>query len=470
MATHSFPQSLPASPSLSQLKLQARELRSSYQSGDVDAVARARASHPKPDRLNGSGLSQADALLVTAREYGFVSWPRLKRHVDDYEGVEAAVRLLLKQWTNGDEAARETLMDGHHSLKRFENLDPASPELSDSDARILLSNKRGYAHWVKYDNYLHLDPAVRDVIEAIQSNDLDALKDALRADPEAANPHYVHGYVPTDPDFTNYIKDSIPLFEVSESVFNGTIPVGTNETAMVEALIAAGADPEIDHGHPLTAAVSYNAIHVVRALLAGGATVDGPYGHGCPMAFALHFGYQEMIQLLADHGARLDLRFAAGIGDLDRVKSFINDDGSLKPDAGIQADPYTRSESTNDPERYRMERMPENILHQAFYFACRSNYLAVADYLLSFDIDINVWVPGLDQNAPVLNWCARGSSPGATKAHDGVGPKMLERIRFLLDHGADPNAPAQRGSQALDWASTDAVKALLKEYGAEASS
>ncbi len=468
MATRSFPQSLPASPSLSQLKLQAKELRTGYKSGNVDAVARAKASHPKPDRLNGSGLSQADALLVTAREYGFSSWPRLKRHVEDYEGVEADIRDLREQWANGDEASRTELMGGHHSLHRFENLDPSSPELSDRDARILLSNKRGYAHWVKYDNYLHLDPGVRDVIEAIQRNDLEGLKAALNADPDGANPHYVHGYVPSDPDFTSYINDSIPLFEVSENVFNGTIPVGTNETAMVEALLAAGADPEYDHGHPMTAAVGYHAIHVTRALLEGGAKVDGPYGHGCPMAFALHFGYTEMQQLLIDRGARLDLRFAAGIGDLDRVKSFINDDGSLKPDAGIQADPYTRSESPDDPERYRMERTRENILHQAFYFACRSDHLEVAEYLLSFDIDLNTYVPGLDQSAPVIHWCAgMGSSAGATKVHQSLEPRILARVFFLLENGADPNVEERRGRRALAWAATDAVKDLLKQHGAE---
>ena len=141
MATHSYPKSFPASPSLDQLKLQAKELRSAFTSGDVDAMARVRASHPKPDRLTGSGLSQADALLVTAREYGFVSWPRIKRHVEDYESVETEVRLLREQWADGDEASRKALMDGHHSLRRFENLDPTSSELTDDDARILLSNK-----------------------------------------------------------------------------------------------------------------------------------------------------------------------------------------------------------------------------------------------------------------------------------------------------------------------------------------
>ncbi len=139
------------------------------------------------------------------------------------------------------------------------------------------------------------------------------------------------------------------------------------------------------------------------------------------MAFALHIGYPDVIQLLVERGARLDLRFAAGVGDLDRVKSFINDAGSLKPDAGIQADPYTRSASPDDPGRYQMERTRENILHQAFYFACRSNNLDVADYLFSSDIDINAWVPGLDQAAPILHWCVGwGSSAGATKAHDGL--------------------------------------------------
>lgn len=49
----------------------------------------------------------------------------------------------MKKWAEGDFDTRKALMEGHHNLRRFENLDPATSELSENDARILLANKRG---------------------------------------------------------------------------------------------------------------------------------------------------------------------------------------------------------------------------------------------------------------------------------------------------------------------------------------
>ncbi len=377
--------------------------------------------------------------------------------------MERDVRELQRAFTEGDAASRKRLIEGYHSLQRFENLDPEADELSEHDAQVLLANKRGFAHWVKYYDFLNLDIGVRDAIRATQANDPERLKVILSHEPEAANPHYRHGYEPLDPNFRNYSNDSIPLFEVSENIFRGTIPVGTNEYAMTEALIEAGADPEIDHGHPMTAAVSFNAINVARALLDHGAAVDGPYGHGCPMAFVMHFGFTDMAELLVERGARLDLRFAAGVGDLATLKSFINGDGSLKDGAGVQADPYTRSNSPDDQSRYQMPRTRENILHQAFYFACRAARFEAAEFLFDQGIDINAVVPGLDVNATTLHWCCWwGSSEGQTLDREATEVRCLAATRFLLAHGADPNSTnARNDSSPMNWAATEAIKKLL---------
>lgn len=379
-------------------------------------------------------------------------------------GGREDIRDLRKSFAEGDSASRKKLIDGYHDLGCFENLDPEADELSDHDARVLLANKRGYAHWVKYYDYL--DPGVRDVITSIQRNDLEGLKRALSLDHRAANPNYREGYEPIDPEFRNFNNDSIPLFEVSENVFSGTIPVDTHEYEMAEALIEAGGDPDFDHGHPLTAAVSYNAINVVRALLDGGATIDGPYGHGCPMAFAMHFGFTQVTEQLASAGAKLDLRFAAGIGYLTTLKSFILTDGTLKESAGELADPYTRSESPDDPGRYRMERTRENVLHQALYFACRAGKLDAAAFLLEQGIDLNAPVPGLDVNATALHWCSWwGTSEGNTVDWAETEKRCIGATRFLLEHGADPmNTQAHNNSTPLDWASSDSVKAVISEH------
>jgi len=68
---------LPARPSLDSLRKQAKKLARDIVAGDTDAIARARAQLP-PAELP---LSQRDAQLVLAREYGFPGWKDLLKEV-----------------------------------------------------------------------------------------------------------------------------------------------------------------------------------------------------------------------------------------------------------------------------------------------------------------------------------------------------------------------------------------------------
>lgn len=73
--------SLPARPSLEQLKKRAKELLRAIRAADPAAVARLGSHlsrHPRDATL-------ADAQLVIAREHGFTSWARLKHHVQAIE-------------------------------------------------------------------------------------------------------------------------------------------------------------------------------------------------------------------------------------------------------------------------------------------------------------------------------------------------------------------------------------------------
>ena len=81
--------SLPTRPSLESLRKQAKKLARDATAGDAAAVARARAHLPTVDLP----LSQRNAQLVIAREYGFAGWPDLTREVDKRtgKGLERAV-------------------------------------------------------------------------------------------------------------------------------------------------------------------------------------------------------------------------------------------------------------------------------------------------------------------------------------------------------------------------------------------
>lgn len=78
---------IPLSPSLEQLKNQAKDFLKAYRSDDPQARRRAQASlsqptRPTPAGSHRRGFQLSDALLIIAREHGFSSWPRLKAAVE----------------------------------------------------------------------------------------------------------------------------------------------------------------------------------------------------------------------------------------------------------------------------------------------------------------------------------------------------------------------------------------------------
>ena len=86
------PRILPDRPSLESLRKQAKKLARDMGAGNADAIARAKAQLPRAELP----LSQRDAQLVLAREYGFAGWLDLREEVLkrtsnslEWAGVEA---------------------------------------------------------------------------------------------------------------------------------------------------------------------------------------------------------------------------------------------------------------------------------------------------------------------------------------------------------------------------------------------
>jgi ankyrin repeat protein len=78
-----MPLSLPSRPHLDQLKKQAKDLLAEWRAGDAEALSSLREHHPAYRAATAAiELRLADAQLVTARRYGFPSWPRLKEEVE----------------------------------------------------------------------------------------------------------------------------------------------------------------------------------------------------------------------------------------------------------------------------------------------------------------------------------------------------------------------------------------------------
>ena len=86
------PHSLPARPSLEQLKNQAKDLLKAYRAGQPSAVARFRESMPRlfgavNDHPDPPSVSLRDAQHVVAAEHGFPSWSHMNTHIQERKDV-----------------------------------------------------------------------------------------------------------------------------------------------------------------------------------------------------------------------------------------------------------------------------------------------------------------------------------------------------------------------------------------------
>ena len=103
---------LPVKPNLEHLKKQAKELLNDFQHRKPEAVAvfRSFASSQTPERAK-----LADAQHMVARDYGFVSWPKLKEHVESL--TFTPIQQLLAAVCAQNAQRAEQVIEAHPELK-----------------------------------------------------------------------------------------------------------------------------------------------------------------------------------------------------------------------------------------------------------------------------------------------------------------------------------------------------------------
>ena len=126
---------LPENPNLEHLKYQAKDLLKGHSSRDVAVAQRIREFHPKWAKASDAEIFAAsfrlnDAQLAIAREYGFASWARLKRRIENpktsdhvnlphHERIEDAVfRRGVELIDTGDVEALRAHLNKHPTVTR----------------------------------------------------------------------------------------------------------------------------------------------------------------------------------------------------------------------------------------------------------------------------------------------------------------------------------------------------------------
>lgn len=282
---------LPANPDLKHLKLQARDLLKGHAAHDRGAAQRIREFHPRfntatDEEIFAAPLKLSDALLATARGYGFRSWTRLKLHVDS---PTLASRLFIPHHERIDDPLFRRAVDlidagDAAELKRLLKEHPG-----------LARQRVDFEGW----NYFH-HPALLEFI--------------------AENP-IRRGTQPKNiVEVANVILDAGPDQQSREDalalVATGSVPLETGSVLpLIDLLCASGVDPNT----AIRAAALHGSLLAVRALIGHGARVD------LPVAAALG-RVDEGRKLLATADAadrHLALAVASQIGQIEIVRMLL---------------------------------------------------------------------------------------------------------------------------------------------------
>jgi ankyrin repeat protein len=290
-----------------------------------------------------------------------------------------------------------------------------------ADAQFFIARGHGFASWPKFAKHLqglaHTDSPVsrfEAAADAIVRGDAATLSKILSEDSELVRARSTREHRSTLLHYVsaNGIED-----------FRQKTP--KNIVEITKLLLDAGADVSAESdaygGRSTPLGLTATSCHPVEAgvqlalmdlLIAHGAAIDGPDG-GSAVNGCLHNGRGEAAEYLANLGARLDLEAAAGVGRLDAVRSFFNDDGSLKAPA---------------TEKQRID---------GYAWACEFGRTSVVDFLLQTGIAVDAKPPHNGQTG--LHWAAFG----------GYG----DTVRLLLDCGAPVDVRDQSyDGTPLGWA------------------
>jgi ankyrin repeat protein len=268
-----------------------------------------------------------------------------------------------------------------------------------------------------------MDSKFLPAVAAIKSGDLEQFKELIERNPSLA---------------TDRSSQSHPTL-LQAVALDGR----PHNVEMAKSLVEAGAELN----EPLVACGSIGNVKVGEFLLDAGAAVDGTGGWS-PLEEALYWGNEEFVEMILARGGRVrNLRTAAALGRMDLLQSFFDDDGNLKPNAGRIDWPFGRLDKTHAPAvkdelREKVNTWtnePQEIIDNAFIYACMGGHLEAARFLLERGADINAIAPGFDYSGTALH-------NAALRGH-------REMVDFLLENGADPSITDTKvGSTAAGWA------------------
>lgn len=477
---------LPDQPNLDHLRQQAKALQRAVRAGDGEAAGRVAECYPGGVPADPGEFGLSEAQLVVAREYGFPSWPRLKRYLDtvaEFRWDPAATngkndpaadfcRLACLTYTPGDGpdqwALARSILAEHPGLADDDIWVAATAADLAAATRLLaadpaLARRRGGANrWTPLFQlvYSRLDPDVsEDRVLGIARLLLDA-----GADPNEGylwnggpyiftlltgafgegeqgpvkQPRHPHslalarllleaGADPVD-DQTLYNRQFRPDNDHLEVLLEYGLGSGDRPGPWRERMGDVHRDPAGKLRVQLRWAIEHRFPDRVRLLAAHGVDVRSPYEDGrTPLAIAELYGGPDVMAALRDAG--VDQTTTENPADALVAAAFRADRAAVETLA------------RDHPEAVEALRGPRgwNLLPWAAAADGRSETVRL---LVGLGLDVNALgrsdVP-VDGGWIETGWGQAGGERGGHSAlHEAAYRGDAELVRTLLDLGADP--------------------------------
>jgi ankyrin repeat protein len=270
---------------------------------DVEEFAREKMLGPGATGATGANCTLASAQFVIARSHGFESWPKFVKHIEALARKSSSIARF--------EAAADAIVNGKTAI--LKQLLSKDPELI--RARSTREHQATLLHYVSANG-------VEGYRQKTPKNIVGITKLLLNAGAEIDATADVYG--------------------------GGATALGLAATSV----------------HPERAGVQEA---LLQTLLDHGAAIDRPRGAGNDdpaVLGCLANGRGEAAAFLADRGAELTLVSAAGVGRLDVVKGYFDDEGALKPDTS------------------------KDQMEAGFFYACGYGQTDVLEFLLERGVDL----------------------------------------------------------------------------------
>ena len=479
--------SLPDRPSLAQLRLQAKELQASHRERSLAASARVIANHPRFRHARAADvldtrLRLSDAQLVIAREYGFESWATLKLHAEMPERLDG-LRLHPKfddavaAIRTGKIEALRTLLDEYPDLVHARtNLEPPYGYFT---AATLL-------HHVAWNpsQPMPVPPNVVAIARLLIERGADVDATTLGRNGGTTMGLIVTSKMASDANASGPLMELLvehgARLKTGPGVLDG--PLANHAPRAAEKLIALGARPDV------LAAAALGDMPLLRNQFdADGQLIERPRRFGRVLSardavgLVLLYAYvnhrSDAVDLLLEKDGNWNMtgvnngavmHRAAWDGDLAMVKRLVEKGADISNrDNPFNSTPLSWAQHNRQQAVYEWMRanLPIDI-HEAVGNNFREH------------VEARVREDPASVNKRVDHWETRDSTPlywaAWTRIYDVAGEHRWDEgereslVRFLLDHGADPNLVAGDGRTALDVAASagaERIVALLRERG-----